>query len=169
MSLNYDQEIITGVTVQYYVTCRREAWLFAHKIAPDQEDENILMGRALARIKEEKQLDDFPFSNLKFDKISKERGHYVVIEYKKSLKNPEGAKMQLLFYMYLLKKNLQLKKVDGRVISGKTVLFVEGSEENFEKMRLLLDEMSRFLARPVPPVPEPIPFCKSCGYRNYCF
>jgi len=81
MSLNYDRELITGVTVQYYVTCRREAWLFAHKIAPDQEDDNILMGRALARIQEEKQLADFPFSNLKFDKIAKERGHYVVTEY----------------------------------------------------------------------------------------
>lgn len=169
MSLNYDPELITGVTVQYYVTCRREAWLFAHKIAPDQEDDNILMGRALARIQEEKQLADFPFSNLKFDKIAKERGHYVVTEYKKTLKNPEGAKMQLLFYMYLLKNHLRLKKIDGKVISGKTVLYVEGSEENFETMHRLLEEMTRFLAQPAPPAPEPIPFCKSCGYRNYCF
>jgi hypothetical protein len=39
--------------------------------------------KALAEIKEE-QLHDFPFSNLKFDKIGKQRGHYMVTEYKKA-------------------------------------------------------------------------------------
>ncbi|BDY12737.1 CRISPR-associated protein Cas4 [Hydrogenimonas cancrithermarum] len=165
----YDPDLITGTTVQYYVTCKREAWLFAHRISADQNDENILMGRALAEIKEEKQLEDFAFSNLKFDKIGKERGHYVVTEYKKSFRNPEGAKMQLLFYMYLLKKNLKLRKIDGKVISGKKVLFVEGNEENMRMMEALLEEMSRFLDEPRPPKPEKIAFCAKCGYRNYCY
>ncbi len=163
-----DEALITGTTVHYYVTCKREAWLYAHKISADQTDENILMGKVLAEIKE-KDLHQFPFSNLKFDKIGKQRGHYLVTEYKKSLKNVEGARAQLLFYMYLLKRNLKLKKIDGKIISGKKAVFVEGSEENFERMEALLQEICTFLSISKPPPPERIVFCESCGYRYYCF
>ena len=166
--MELDLDLITGTTVHYYVTCKREAWLYAHKIAADQEDENILMGKALAQIKEE-QLPDFGFGHLKIDKVAKQKGHYLITEYKKSLKNPEGAKMQLLFYMYLLKKSLHLRSINGKVISGKKVLYMEGSEENMRKMEELLHEMQHFLAAPKPPKPVKIPFCKKCGYRNYCF
>jgi len=76
------------------------------------------MGKALADIKED-QLQQFPFSHLKFDKIGKQRGHYLITEYKKSMKNPDAAKMQLLFYMYQLKTSLKLKEINGKVISEK--------------------------------------------------
>ena len=36
---------ITGVMVQYYVTCKRELWFFANGINLNYEDENILLGR----------------------------------------------------------------------------------------------------------------------------
>jgi len=165
----FDDELIGGVLVQYFVTCKREAWLYAHKIHPMQDDENILIGKALAEIKEEREFDSFEFSNLKFDKISKERGHYLITEYKKSLKNREGAKMQLLYYLYLLKKGLNLKHIDGKVISAKSVIFVEGSEENFKKIEELISQIKEFVSSPNPPPPKEIPFCKECGYRDYCF
>ena len=82
----FSKDQITGTLVNYYFTCKREAWLYAHQIHADQEDENVLMGKALADIKES-DLQDFAFSNLKFDKLSKQRGHYLITEYKKSLKN----------------------------------------------------------------------------------
>ncbi len=165
--MELDLDLITGTTVHYYVTCKREAWLYAHKIAADQEDENILMGKALAQIKEDNLLDFF--GCLKIDKVTKHKGHYLIIEYKKSLKNPKGAKMQLLFYIYLLKKGLKLRSINGKVVSGKKVLYVEGSEENMQKMEKLLKQMQHFLAAPKPPKPKKIPFCKKCGYRNYCY
>lgn len=161
-------ELLSGTIVHYYVTCKREAWLYSRRIHADQWDENIAMGKALAEIKED-QLHAFPFSQLKFDKIGKQRGHYLVTEYKKTLKNPEGAKMQLLFYMYQLKTSLKLKQINGKVISGKTVLFVEGSEENMEKMRALINEICAFLETDTPPPFVKIKFCKMCGYRDYCY
>ena len=166
--MTFTHELISGTTVHYYVTCKREAWLYAHKILADQSDENILMGKVLSEIKE-KDLHQFPFSNLKFDKISKERGHYLVTEYKKSFKNPEGAKMQLLFYMYLLKKNLKLKKINGKVVSGKKTIYVEGNEKNMRMMEKLIDEIVAFISNPLPPKPKKISFCRKCGYRDYCF
>jgi CRISPR-associated exonuclease Cas4 len=163
-----DEELISGLTVHYFVTCPREAWLYAHKIYPDQEDENILMGKALAEIRED-EIEDVGFGNVKIDRVDRKKGHYHLIEYKKSLKNPFGAKMQLLYYMYLLKKAFNLKKIDGKVVSGKKVVYVEGSEENFALLEKILDELRAFLALPKPPEPKPIRFCKRCGYRNYCF
>ena len=114
----FHKDQITGTLVNYYVTCKREAWLYAHHIHADQDDENVLMGKALADIKES-DLQDFAFCNLKFDKLSKQRGHYLITEYKKSLKNELAGKMQLLFYAYLLKTGLNLKEVKGKLISGK--------------------------------------------------
>ena len=163
----FDRELLNGTLIHYYATCKREAWLYSRRIHADQWDENILMGKALAEIKEE-QLQDFPFSNLKFDKIGKQRGHYLVTEYKKSMRNPEGAKMQLLFYMWQLKTSLKLKEINGKVISGRTVIYVEGSDENMGKIGQYVDEVSAFLGTVMPPPFIEIKFCKSCGYRDYC-
>lgn len=167
MMTNFDSDLITGTLIHYYVTCKREAWLYGRKIHADQWDENILMGKALAEIKEE-QLHKFQFSNLKFDKIGKERGHYLVTEYKKSMSNPEGAKMQLLFYMWQLKTSLKLKEINGKVISSRRVIFVEGSDENMQKMEKLIAEVQSFLEQPKAPLFLENRFCKRCGYRDYC-
>ena len=158
---------ITGTLVNYYVTCRREAWLYAHHIYADQEDENVLMGKALADIKES-DLQEFAFSNLKFDKLSKQRGHYLITEYKKSLKNPEAGKMQLLFYIYLLKTGLNLKEVKGKLISGKTVIAIEDSAENFTKIEMVLGGIAALVNEPKPSKFSPQKICESCAYRDYC-
>lgn len=164
----FDPSLITGTLINYYTTCKREAWLYSRRIHADQWDENILMGKALSEIKEE-QLQNFPFSHLKFDKIGKQRGHYLITEYKKSMKNPDAAKMQLLFYMYQLKTSLKLKEINGKVISGKKVVYVEGNEENMANIEELIAEISEFLNTPAPPLFEKNRFCKNCGYRDYCY
>ena len=148
----FSKDQITGTLVNYYVTCKREAWLYAHQIHADQEDENVLMGKALADIKES-DLQDFAFSNLKFDKISKQRGHYLVTEYKKSLKNELAGKMQLLFYIYLLKTGLN---------------FVEDSNENFALVEKILSEISALANLEKPPKFTSCKFCKNCAYHDYC-
>jgi len=167
-SLKFDPSLINGTLIHYYATCKREAWLYSRRIYPDEWDENIAMGRALAEIKED-QLHQFPFSQLKFDKIGKQRGHYLVTEYKKSMRNPEGATMQLLFYMWQLKTSLKLKEINGKVISGKKVIFVEGNEENMKRIEALIGEIGEFLSTPAPPPFTPVKFCKACGYRDYCY
>jgi len=167
--MTFNQELLNGTLIHYYATCKREAWLYSRRIHADQWDENILMGKALAEIKEE-QLHDFPFSNLKFDKIGKERGHYVVTEYKKSMSNLEGAKMQLLFYMWQLKTSLKLKVINGKIMSGRTThYFIEGNEKNMKMIEELMIEMSEFLSQDKPPPFKEIKFCKGCGYRDYCY
>jgi len=161
-------DLITGTLVNYYATCKREAWLYARKIYPDEYDDNILMGRTLAELKETK-LQDFPFSHLQFDRVEKRRGHYLITEHKKSMKNPEAAKMQLLFYLYILKIGLKLKAVNGKVVSGRKTILVEGNDVNMRTMEMLLEEMSGFLGQEIAPEAEYKKICDGCAYRTYCF
>lgn len=163
----FKEEQITGTLVNYFVTCKREAWLYAHKIHANQDDENVLMGKAISQIKEAK-MQDFPFSNLHFDKLSRERGHYMITEYKKSLKNPNAAKMQLLFYMFILKEALKLKAVQGKVVCGKRSFLVEGSDENFTTIKTTIQEIINVVNEPKSPLFIYKKICDKCAYRDYC-
>ena len=102
--MSFPKEQISGTLVNYYATCKREAWLYSRKIHARQDDENMLIGKSLSELKE--NLDDFPYSNLQFDKISKQKGHYEITEYKKTLKNMEEIQNKIRhndqIYNYIL-------------------------------------------------------------------
>lgn len=158
---------LSGTLINYYATCPREAWLYSRQIHADQEEDNITMGRALAEMKDESKAQHM-FSHLHFDKIGKQRGHILVTEYKKTMRNPEAARMQLLFYMYLLKNGLRLKEVNGKVIAGKQSVYVEGDEANFSELESVMEKIGVLLEQPSPPPFEPLKWCGRCGYRHYC-
>ena len=104
--------------------------------------------------------EDFPFSHLKFDRVEKQRGHYQITEHKKTLKNPEAAKMQLLFYMYVLKTGLKLKVISGKVVSSKKAFAVDGTESNFALMESTLEAICNLVnTREAPPF----------AYKSYNF
>ena len=162
------EEQITGTLIHDYITCKRGAWLCARQMHGDQENEYLLMGKALALAQENKNLHEYPFGNLVFDKLSKERGHYLVTEYKKSLKNVSAGEMQLLFYIYCLKKGLNLKEVKGKLVSGKKIIPVDDSEENFKKIEQIIKEIVELASQEKPPKFVPIRYCKTCSYQDYC-
>lgn len=164
----FSEEQINGSLVNAYIVCKRQAWLYAHQVHGDQNNEYLLMGKALALAQENKNLHEYPFGNLVFDKLSKESGHYVVTEYKKSLKNVSAGEMQLLFYIYCLKKGLNLKEVKGKLVCGKKTIPVDDSEENFKKMEQIIKEIIELVSQEKPPKFVPIRYCKTCSYQDYC-
>lgn len=162
------EEQINGSLVNAYIVCKRQAWLYAHQVHGDQNNEYLLMGKALALAQENKNLHEYPFGNLVFDKLSKESGHYLVTEYKKSLKNVSAGEMQLLFYIYCLKKGLNLKEVKGRLVSGKKIISVDDTEENFKKIEQIIKEIVELVSQEKPPKFVPLHYCKTCAYQDYC-
>ena len=162
------EEQITGTLIHDYITCKRGAWLCARQMHGDQDNEYLSMGKALAQAQENKNLHEYPFGNLVFDQLSKERGHYVVTEYKKSLKNVSAGEMQLLFYIYCLKKGLNLKEVKGRLVCGKKAIPVDDSEENFKKIEQIIKEIVALVSQEKPPKFVSIRYCKTCSYQDYC-
>jgi CRISPR-associated exonuclease Cas4 len=163
LSISND-DIITGTLIHYFFTCKRESWLYGHKIYPDEENENVALGRA------EHQNRDFGvFSYIKFDKIDKINGYYRILEYKKTLKNKNGPKWQLIFYMYLLQKNYSLKKIDGFLISKSTKIHVIPSEEDYQTLEKAIISIKELLKNPTAPQVIEKPICKKCAYFDYCF
>ncbi|MEI7989320.1 MAG: Dna2/Cas4 domain-containing protein, partial [Chloroflexota bacterium] len=37
--------LVTGTHIWYYYICKREVWLISHQITPDQENDNIALGK----------------------------------------------------------------------------------------------------------------------------
>ena len=76
--------------------------------------------------------------------------------------------MQLLFYIYCLKKGLNLKEVKGRLVCGKKAIPVDDSEENFKKIEQIIKEIVELASQEKPPKFVPIRYCKTCSYQDYC-
>ena len=76
--------------------------------------------------------------------------------------------MQLLFYVYLLKTGLNLKEVKGKLISGKKVILVEDSSENFALTQQILSEITTLTNLERPPKFTQGKFCVNCAYSGYC-
>jgi len=102
----YEADVrINGTLIWYYFICKREVWLISHGITADQEDENIEIGRFIhenAYSREKKEID---FDNFKVDVADSIDGKIIVQEVKKSSKFKKSARMQLLFYIYEIKKS----------------------------------------------------------------
>ena len=159
-------ENIDGTSINYVTTCEKEAWLYVRKILANQFDENIQMGKTLANLREEHRKDIFDI--LKFDRIDKRKNGYIVTEFKKSLKNPNAGKMQLLFYIYLL-KIANINVIAGVLQSKSKKIKVEPNEANFRELEDKIVKVTELMFEKNPPKVKFSKICKSCGYRDYCF
>lgn len=166
--LDYEIDELSGTVVNYYFTCKREAWLYHHKIHPDNWDDNIIVGRALADSESKKHKNVFDY--LHFDKIKNKNGHFEVTEFKKSLKNSLSAEKQLLFYIYLLHKAIpKLKIVTGYIQSGKKRHKIEVSDDILKSFSLELYELFLVVKSEHPEKEIFKKICKKCAYYDYCF
>ena len=96
---------ITGVMVQYYVTCKRELWFFANQINMNYNNEDISIGKYIHEKSYSRENKEIQFDNMVFDYVKTNEG-INIFEIKKSSKLTIGAKYQLYFYMYNTKKSM---------------------------------------------------------------
>ncbi len=160
---------VTGVMVQYYVSCKRELWFFAHGVNMNFEDDNILIGRLLhetsySREKKNILIDD----TISIDFV-KARDGLVVFEVKKSQKLVEPAKYQLLYYLYYLKRmgvEAKGKMVFPQQRKSKSVSLTPDLESEIEAM---LVDIRNIVSMDVPPLAKRKPHCRGCSYFDFCW
>lgn len=165
-----DEMPVTGTDIWYYMICKRESWLMSHEITPDEEDENIEIGRFMQEYMMQKSgRQEVETGNATMDRLKKVDGEYVVEEIKKSSRYKESSRMQLLYYLDILREI-------GIEARGQLVFPKERKRETLEwtpERKEELDEVIRDIRRiarlPVPPRPEKIKFCWKCAYREYCW
>ena len=160
---------VIGTFIWYYYICKREVWLMAHQLEPDQDDENIRMGKIIGEKTYPRDKKEIDLGNAKLDLMRTEKGELIVGEVKKSSRFKESATRQLQFYL------LQLKEM-GIEAKGE-LLFPE--ERN--KLEVLLDETAEIEIRRImkdiqaivasdrPPEAVKIKHCRKCAYSEFCW
>lgn len=160
---------VNGTLVWYYFVCKRQVWLMAHNILPNQDDENIKIGKLLHERSYQKDKKEISLGNVKIDIISKDKGYFMVGEVKKSSRYMKSAKMQLAYYLLELKRH----GIDGY---GMLMFPKERKKEEINLTDDLIKELEiieidivKICSREFPPNVEKNPLCKNCGYIEFCW
>lgn len=160
---------INGVYLWYYNICKRELWLMSRKIVPDQQDENVDIGRFIHKKTYKRNAKEISFGNVKFDVVFKSKGKMVIGETKKSSKYRFASKWQLMFYLRTLREagitaTGQLLYPEER--KREDIVLDDNSENELNRMITDIENICSFEN---PPKVKKIPYCKNCAYREYCF
>ena len=157
----------SAVMVQYYKSCPRELWFFAHKINMDYTDDNVQIGRQIHENAYSRERKSVHLGEVAIDVVKQEKDT-IIFEIKKSRKLIEPAKYQLYYYLWYLKQIGKIVK--GYLVYPKEkkkieVTLTEDIEKEIEK---IIEEIPKIVAMPVPPKVEKKPFCKRCAYYELC-
>lgn len=162
---DFREENLTGTIINYFQHCKRQCWLFAHKINLEDNSELVKIGRAIHEAKETQEVE---IDNIKIDKISDE----YLTEIKKSDADLTACKFQILFYLQKLKKKGIIRKGRIEVAEKKT-----GSKKThiYELDELAENELNEaksatleLLNQPTVPEVEKGKKCSKCAYFSYC-
>lgn len=160
--------MLTGTLVNYYIHCKRQCWLFYHKLNMEDNSEDVRIGRVLHALQTAKE-PEFALENIKLDKIS--NGY--VVEIKKSDADLEAALAQVQFYLMTLKiKGLEYKgriEVLEKNKQDKKIHITELTEDLYQKLLLQYQEIENFLKNQKPPEAIRKASCKKCAYFEFCF
>lgn len=160
---------VTGTDIWYYFICKRELWLMIRKIEPDEEDENMDIGRFLHEYYSKRGKEEVDVGSGKIDRLKKVGDRLIAQEIKKSARFRESSYYQLLFYLYQLKQMGIEATGELLFAEEKTKEIVELTEENEKKLLAAIADIQNYVRMPVPPPPRKIKFCQKCAYREYCW
>ncbi|MFO7264298.1 MAG: CRISPR-associated protein Cas4 [Bacillota bacterium] len=160
---------VNGTLIWYYCICPREAWLIARQITPDEDDPNIVIGRFLHDHRYAREKKEILLDGGKMDVVKWQDESVVVREVKKSSRYLESARMQLLYYLKLMREH-------GIEARGELVFPEEHkkevvmlTEDNLRRLEQMEADILRLVNQVSPPSPVKISFCRSCAYHEYCW
>jgi len=161
--------IVTGTHIWYYCICRRQVWLISHQITPDQENENIVLGRYFDQESFQREKKSLEVESNRIDIFHSDNGKLVVGEVKKSSRFVESARMQLAYYLLKLKQNGVDAEGVLRFPKEKTSQEVKLDAVLERNLLEAVEEIRLIMAREMPPPPVLIGFCKNCAYAEFCW
>ena len=161
---------INGSLVLSYTNCRREAWLMAHRIIPEQDNTSMSLGRLIHEASYENRGEkDVSIDNIKLDMVEEKKGKTIVSEIKKSKYSLEGARDQLLFYLLRLKEMGVQAEGQLLVPKEKKKITITLTEEEEERIKKLCEEIQKLVEGPIPDIKRAQSKCKNCAYYTYCW
>ncbi|WP_288660719.1 CRISPR-associated protein Cas4 [uncultured Methanobrevibacter sp.] len=167
--MNFMISKINGTQINYYFICKTKLWLFSHNIQLEDEHENVKLGKFLHKtsFKREK---DFLIDNLINVDFIKITDSVEIHEVKKSQKMNLANEYQLLYYMFYLKHEKDIKNVVGFLNypdsrkKKKITLTKEKERDLFE----IIDNIKNIVDSSMPK-PKKKRICSKCAYFEFCF
>jgi len=158
-----------GLEVNYLVVCPRKLWLYAHHLRMEPLSDRVSLGALL----HETAYPRLPRRELLIDSLIKVdfvEGADKVLEIKYSRKMEEAARLQLLYYLYYLKR----RGVEGligeiRFPRERRKIQVELTMEGERAVEEALRRVAQVKALPEPPQAEWSPICRICAYAELCW
>ena len=165
--INLEELKISGLKVNYYFICKRKLWLFDRKITMEDKSEKVLLGAILHEISYKK---DKPKELLIDNLISIDiLDSFNIREVKYSDKMEKADRMQILYYLYYLKKLGIKKKGIINYPKQRKREFIELKPENEKEIEKTLIEIDKVLKQEKPPPVIDEPYCKKCAYFEFCY
>lgn len=142
----------------------------AHELNPDRNDPYLELGRFLNhKAYPRSKRRELTLPGVKLDLIETDGSQVVVAEVKKSSRFVEAASLQLLFYLKRLEDHGIRARGELRVPKERRRFFVELDDEGRANLKEAIQGLQELLAKPLPPPPKRIPFCRRCAYREFCW
>lgn len=160
---------VNGTLVWYYYICKREVWLMAHQLTPDQDDENVKIGKIIGENTYSRDKKEIDLGNAKIDLIRTEDGQLVVGEVKKSSRFIESASKQLLFYLLQLKEMGIEAKGELMIPEERYTCEVELNEKSEAEIRATIKHIEQIVQETRPPGAVKNKYCRSCAYNEFCW
>lgn len=160
---------ITGTHIWYYFICPREVWLMSRQITPDEDTDSIVLGRYFDQETYQREKKSLEVENSRIDVFHAENGKLVVGEVKKSSKYRQSAHMQLAFYLHRLREKGLDARGELRFPLEKTREEVRLDEETLAQLKQAMSAITDLVQQEIPPAPKTCPFCKNCGYAEFCW
>lgn len=160
---------VNGTLIWYYHICKREVWLMARNITPDQDDSNVQLGRFIheeSYIREKKEVS---IGNVVVDILNGKDGFLVLGEVKKSSKFEESAKMQLAYYLLEIKRHGFEGKGTLMFPREKKRIDVVLNDELIQRLEEIESDIVRIVKKDQPPKVEKIKYCSTCAYSEFCW
>jgi len=160
---------VNGTLIWYYYICKRQVWLMAHSLAPDQDDERLSQGRDIHEFSYPRDRKEIDLGNIKVDLVRTEKGKLIIGEIKKSSKFLTSATRQLQFYLW------QFEQM-GIEAWGELLI-----PEERKRIKVLLDDAVRLeldlsskdileiAGKTMPPPAQKTNWCKTCAYAEFCW
>lgn len=154
-----------------YNICPRQAWLMIRQMNADQENTFLDIGRLIdeTTFKREKKKVYIADISAQIDMITKKDGEIFVAEIKKSSKRMENAKLQLKYYLYLLKrKKINIKGLI-KIPKEKKSIEVELTEDDVIIIEDIQENIKMTIKKEDMPEVKKITMCKKCAHYEFCW
>lgn len=163
-----DAPKFTGTEVGYYFICQKKLWWFAHGVTMEHTNDRVKMGKLVHeesynRRRKELNVDDRIVIDWREDGV--------IHEVKLTDKMEGAHEMQLLYYLYYLKRWKGVEGLRGQIDYPKLreTKEVELTEDREREIERALVEMQEIVGMKTAPDVPWMRVCASCSYAELCW